>query len=277
MAAFDDDNSTRRCSELDRLIDILPAGERIHVIHNLIVRSAAGDAPKKNVLDYVVNSRHAAKLPDPAERLKLLALTAMLLTDGQGQVVNQASHEIGDKLADSSAHGNGPVWSGLLSDSRKRISDMRESLTAELENQRSSYEDQLAEMRAEQKRLQGRVEGLRAQIAARREESRLDIRHDMLLVIGETLQSFRQRKGSPEELLRHIEARLSLALRAGGAEEFGTIGETVLYNPRFHQVEKQTPNKSPVRVSAPGAIVRGKLTGDRVLIKARVVYPSEVN
>ena len=104
----------------------------------------------------------------------------------------------------------------------------------------------------------------------------MDIRQDMLTVIGETLQSFRRRQYSGEEMLGHIEARLSLALQAGGAEEFGTVGETASFDPIVHHAAVDIPIGDPVRVVAPGSMVRGKLTGDRILIKAQVEHSREV-
>jgi hypothetical protein len=105
----------------------------------------------------------------------------------------------------------------------------------------------------------------------------MDILQDMLSVIAETLQSLPEWTDNPEALAKNVEARLVLALGAGGAEEFGTIGETVPYDPRKHHAAAMIPAESPVRVCGPGAVFRGKLTGDRVLIKAKVVQPSEVH
>ena len=122
----------------------------------------------------------------------------------------------------------------------------------------------------EQERLVRRVDGLRSQIAEGREESRLDIRQDMLMEIAVTLQSLHQHEDGEGALVRDIKASLARALRAGGAEEFGAVGDTAPYNPRLHQSEKQIASDSPVRVCTPGALVRGKLTGDRVLTRARV-------
>ena len=276
LAAFDANGLIPGHSQLDRLLDIVPARERVQVIQNLILRSSAGDAPGEKVLDYVANSRHAAKLTAPAERLDTLALASIKLSEGQGQAIDLASLEIGEALAGSSADEHGPAWRGLLADGRKRISDMSKRKAGELESQRLAYETMLEEMSCEKKRLKSRVDNLRAEIAAGRETSRLGILEDILTVIGEAIQSLRQRNGSPEEALRDVETSLALALRAGGAEEFGKVGETAVYNPRFHQAESQIPTESPVRVSAPGAVVHGKLTGDHVLIKARVVASLEV-
>ena len=163
----------------------------------------------------------------------------------------------------------------LLSESRQRIASQRAAFTSQIdelraaeEKQRRCYENRLAQSNAETARL-------RAEIAAGREESRLDIRQDMLTVISETLYDLRGRQDSPQDLLRLVETRLSLALRAGGAEEFGTIGETAPYDPIQHQSDGEIRPGSPVRIAAPGAVVRGKLTGDRVLVKASVTSLTE--
>ena len=277
IAALRVASSSAQHSELDRVLDALSPGERLHLIRDLIVQSAAGEVPRERVLDYVGGSRYVAGLPASAERLDLLVMVSLLLTDAQGRVVQQASREIGELVADPSSQGGSQVWSALLSDSRLHIAELREDHGNEVESQRMQYERRLEEMRLEQERLTRRVEGLRSQIAEGREESRLDIRQDMLMEIAVTLQSFHQQEDTAGTLVHDIKASLVRALRAGGAEEFGSIGDTVPYDPRFHEAKNPTASGSPVRVYAPGALVRGRLTGDRVLIKARVAQPGEVN
>ena len=140
-----------------------------------------------------------------------------------------------------------------------------------MENLSLAHERQLEERRIEEGRQDQEIRRLRTQILASREESRMDILQDILRVMSETLQSIRPLQARPEELFRHVEARLALALRAGGAEEFGTIGETVAYNPAHHQAENQLPISAAVRIAAPGFVIRGNVTSDRVIAKARVV------
>ena len=101
----------------------------------------------------------------------------------------------------------------------------------------------------------------------------MDILQDTVTVITETLQDVRQSKYNPEEAFPHIEARLMLALRVAGAEEFGTVGETVPYNPGRHRSANNLPKGFPVRIYASGAVMTGKTTGDRILIKAAVEKP----
>jgi hypothetical protein len=270
--------STVKHSELDRMLEDLPTIEQVSLFRDLTVRAANGDAPRGAVLDYVAGSLHMAGLPEPTERLNLLAMASLLLSDGSGEAVNKTAEQVSAALSGAAdEQQTGPVWPALLSGARQHIADLRAQHAHELEEQRVSHENQLEEMRWEVEQLNRRVEGLRALIAEGREESRMDIRQDMLLVMAETLQSLPEWADNPEALVKNVEAKLGLALGAGGAERLGTLGEIVPFDPRLHKSAKPIAIDSQVRVGVPGAMVRGKLTGDRVLIKAQVVQPSEVH
>ncbi len=124
---------------------------------------------------------------------------------------------------------------------------------AELEGLRQSYEDSLERERREQERLRLQVRDFGAELAANRQESRLEIRQDMLLAVGEVLQMVARQQGSSiEELAGNVKAGLTLALRAGGADLLDTAPEG--------------------KVIAPGVIVRGGVHGDRVLLKTQVKH-----
>ena len=202
-------------------------------------------------------------------------MASILLSDGSAATTEQASLEIGNALVDSSPERNGPVWSGLFSESRQRLADIQAQYAQELERQRRSSERQLEEGQQENERLTRRVEGLRAQIAEGRELSKMDILEDILMVTAETLQTLHQQKENPETLLRNVKAKLALALGAGGAKEFGTVDEIVQYDPRVHHADGPTNVDAPVRISVPGTIMQGKLTSSRVLMQARVTKSSE--
>ena len=270
--------STVKHSELDRMLEDLPTIEQVSLFRDLTVRAANGDAPRGAVLDYVADSLHAAGLPDSTERLDLLAMASLLLSDGSGEAVNKTAEQVSAALSGAAdEQQTGPVWPALLSGARQHITDLRAQHAQDLEEQRLSHEAKLEELRREAEQLNRRVEHLQSQIAEGREKLRMDILQDMLSVIAETLQSLPEWTDNPEALAKNVEARLVLALGAGGAEEFGTIGETVPYDPRKHHAAAMIPAESPVRVCGPGVVFRGKLTGDRVLIKAKVVQPSEVH
>lgn len=276
LAAFTDNNSAIHHARLDSLLETLPPEDRSELVQNLVVQSASGKAPKDRVGDYVGSTYHIPA-SSPANGLKPLVLAALLLTDGQSSVVGRASRQIGDLLADPSVCVDDPALTGLLSEGRQRITDLRERHTHELENKRQSYKGKLAEHRREEERLNQTVQSLRAEIVAGREVARMDILQDTLMVITETLQALRHPQDSPEQMLRRVEANLTLALCAAGAEEFGTIDDTVPYDPIRHQAEQYVPSGSPVRIAFPGAIIPGKVAGDRVLLKAGVVVPAKVN
>ena len=276
LAAFTDNNSAIHHARLDSLLETLPPEDRSELIQNLVIQSASGKVPKERVQDYVGSTYHIPA-PSPADGLKPLVLAALLLTDGQSSVVGRASQQIGDILADPSVCVDDPALAGLLSEGRQRIADLRERHTHELENKRQSFKCKLAEHRREEERLNQTLQSLRAEIAAGREVARMDILQDILTVITETLQSLRRHPDCPEQMLRRVEANLTLALRAGGAEEFGKVDDTVPYDPIRHQAEQYVPSGSPVRIAFPGAVIPGKLAGDRVLLKAGVVVPAEVN
>ena len=276
LAAFADSTALVPFARLDGLLSLLRDAERSDFFQNLIIRTAAGKAPRQNVLNYIAGA-HSGLTPEA--RLNTMVLASLLLTDGSGPVVDQAAQDIGRALAGDDAAGDAgsPLWEELLADGRRRFDDLRAGLTDEMERQRRHYEEQLEECHREGERLNRQAQRVRAQLEAGREASKLDIRQDMLLVMSETLQGLRRSQDSPEQTLRNVAAGLVLALRAGDAEEFGAVGETVPYDPTRHQSDQAIPLNAAVRITYPGAAVRGKLTGDRVILKAQVVLPVEVN
>ena len=256
---------------VDALLSYLSDAEKAAFLRNLVTLGISGKAHRQSVADYIA---HAHSASHPQRHLDAAVPAAILLADGDGPVADRAAQGIAQAL-DDDAGASSPVWAALLSESRRRIASQHAVLTDQIEELRAArereilgYENRIAQSDRETARL-------RAEIAAGREESRLDIRQDMLTVISETLYDLRGRQDSPQEMLRLVATRLTLALHAGGAEEFGAIGETVPYDPIQHQADAEILPGSPVRIAAPGAVVRGKLTGDRVLVKASVVSPTE--
>ena len=276
-AAFVANGSATRLSQIDGLLALLPDADRIELLWNLIVQAAYGTFPKRTILDSVSRACHSMAALNSGQGLNLLVLAVLLLSDDGEEVVNQASQRIVAALENPSAYADSPVWDALLDGGRRYIADLRACQADEMERQRAFYEGQLEKCRHEEERLKRQAQRLSTELDAGREASKLDIRQDMLTVMSETLQSLRQSEDSPERMLRRVEAGLALALRAGDAEEFGAVGETVPYDPTRHQAEQRIPLNAAVRISYPGAVVRGKLTGDRVILKAQVVCPTEVN
>ena len=262
-AAFGPDFSDRRHAELDRLLDALPEGERAQLLREVVASANAGQ--RDGVLQYVAGSRHA----DGAKRMPLRIMAALMLSDGRGDFAARTSVELADALARPELFG--AEIEALLEDTSFRVEAVVALKLSQSEEARKSLEAGLEQERQEQERLRQQVRERNAELAASREESRLEIRQDMLLAIGEVLQSIFHRNGSGE-LAGDVAAGLSLALRAGDAEPLGSPGEAVEYNPELHQLDKGAPGSGLVRIVAPGVVYRSGSRGDRVLLKAQVKH-----
>ena len=154
------------------------------------------------------------------------------------------------------------------------MESLRQSHAAELTELRQAQDAELQRERQEQERLRQQVRERNAELAANREESRLEVRQDMLLAVGEVMRSVFRQNGSGE-LAGDVAAGLALALRAGRAEPLGIPGEAVEFDPELHQPERGVPDRGQVRVVAPGVIYRGGIHGDRVLLKAQVKHEAD--
>ena len=270
LAAFDPGYSARRNSELDRFLDILPEEQRTRLLMEMIASATSGR--KDGVRDYVASSRHASG----PERLGLRLMAALMLADQESELLEQTSEELANALyvnADPvsfTVSVSTPTVT-VLRNTQRRLEEFIGGKEAELSEVQVSHESQLQQERQEQERLRQQMQALDAELDARREESRLEIRQDMLLAVGEVLQSVCLRD-SVEELAGDVEAGLTLALRAGGADLLETPGALVNYEPQRHQAKGDLPPSAMVKVLAPGVIVRGGVHGDRVLLKAHVKH-----
>lgn len=263
----------RRFSEFDRILDNLPSTDRPRLFFELMVGAEAGRTPKDGVLDYIGASRHAAGSASSPRRLELTVIASLLLAGGEHPVTRLASQDLEHTLAGSASDGNDPTRDGLLAHMREYVANLDRQHRDELKVYERKYDELLEEMRKREDVLNAQVERLGRQLEANREEARMDILQDPVTVITETMQDLRQWDDSPGEAVRHMQARLMLALRVAGAEEFGAVGETVPYDPVRHRSEVDFPVGSLVRISAPGVVMPGKAAVDRILVKASVEKP----
>lgn len=155
------------------------------------------------------------------------------------------------------------------------LRQIQESYAADLKRQQESYAADLERWQREEERLYNRINALIADKAALREESRLEIRQEMLLRVGDAIQRGYQPGKDSEARLNELTELLPYALRDGGAQPLGTVGDTVPYDPRLHHSMEKIPIGSLVRLSAPGVIVIGGTSGDKVILKANVTRDSE--
>ena len=263
LAAFDPGYSARRNSELDRLLETMPEDQRRQILREMV--ASATPVWKDGVLDYIANSRHASG----PEHLGLRTMAALALGDERSDFAAQTSRELSDAFERPEIYGE-PVRS-LFRDAAIKAGEAKISGRLQVKDLEQTHEVQIQQERQEQQRLRQQMQALAAELDARREESRLEIRQDMLLAVGEVLQSVCLRD-SVEELAGDVEAGLTLALRAGGADLLETPGALVNYEPQRHQAKGDLPPSAMVKVLAPGVIVRGGVHGDRVLLKAHVKH-----
>ena len=275
LAAFGADYAPPKYAELEQLLeDSTPEGERVQRIYELIALASAA-AVKDKVLDYIANSRRGTD----SDRLGELTLATLLLSDGHGPVPDLTSTGLAKAFVEPEKYAS--AIQSVFRDTRTRLAEEHARKDLEMAELRQSYEARLERERREQERLLEQLQTFRAQMSSGREESRLEIRQGMLLAIGDIIQRAYWEGRTPEERLSDVIATLPTALGEGGAEPLGTAGETVSYDPTLHHSAEGTSKGVPVRLSAPGVVVRGGPFGDRVILKAsvvqRVVQQSEVS
>ena len=275
LAAFTPDFSERRHSGLDRLLDSMPEDQRQQLLQEVIATANAGQ--RASLLHYISQSRHAEGVN--REGLRLMA--SLLLGDGTSEFEDRVSRELADALEPKNHSVNAdPVsWSfsvstptvTVLRNTQQRLDSIVAVNNAERTELQASHEDQLEQEKQEQERLRQQVRERNAELAANREESRLELRQDMLLAVGELLQSLSARSDR-DGLAGDVAAGLLLALRAGGAEPLGVAGERVPYNEEEHSANENIQKSGTVKIIAPGVIYRGGVHGDRILLKALVKH-----
>ena len=273
LAAFRTDQSPQRNFYLDNMLYGIPGRERIPVLHSLVVRSSAGETHKREVADYIRNSRHLPKA-DGDGRLDALVVASLLLSDGTDAIVEQASIALADAL-ESPRHDVTPL-DGLLRDSRKRNRTKEKNWAAKLEHQRLDYESKVGAGQKEQERLTELVKGYASRAASAREESKLEARLDILQVIGEILD-MGYSSGNVEDRLQSVLVSLPLALRAGDSEPIGVVGDIVPYDPRLHRLESVIASGAQVQICTPGVVFRGRDGTDRVIQKAKAHTKTETS
>ena len=275
MAAFDPGYSAQRNSELDRLLDLLPEDQRTQLLHEMI--ASATPERKDHVLRFICHSRHTSG----PEHLGLRLIATLTVADQEGELLEQTSEELASALGPKnySVNADPAKLSFSLSDptvtvlrhTQRRLQEILGGRDADLSQVQVSLEAALHQERQEQERLRQQIQALDSELNARREESRLEVRQDMLLAVGEVLQSAYLSQAA-EGSSTNVEAGLTIALRAGGADLLENPGEMVRYKPQWHQAKDNLPESATVRVLAPGVIVRGGVHGDRVLLKAHVTH-----
>ena len=153
------------------------------------------------------------------------------------------------------------------------LQHQRDAHAADLQRQKDAHAADLGRWKREEERLYIRIKNL----TANREESRLDIRRDMLEAMAVTLKILRHGQGDPVSLLRDVEAGLKLALQAGEAQFYGETNQLIEYEPELHESPEILARGETVTIVHPGAFIPGTKTGNYILLKARVQRRPEGN
>ena len=273
LSAFGPDFSKRRHAELDRLLDAVPESQRTPLLNEII--ATAGADQRDGVLDYIDKSRHASG----PENLALRLVATLTLGGEGGELATRTSRELANTLKPKShsVDGGRVSWSftvsnpivTVLRDTQGQIDEIIGQRDSELADLRKAHAAELERERAEQERLRQQVRERNAELAANREESRLEASRDMLLAVGEVFQSVCREQGS-NEMADSVAAGLTLALQAGGATLLESRGRSVDFHPGFHDSDVTVPPGTRVRVIAPGVTYGGGVLGFSVLLKAQV-------
>ena len=162
LAAFRDTDVSPRYSELDELDQILeqltPGEEAKRLLELIALSSEAAPRDKNRLLDYIANSRYATG----PERLNLLVLATLLLTDGKGPVAAQASRELADAFDRPSEMGYDAQT--LFKDTRSYNNMLRSKITDQLKEQSEIYELRLSRSRLQIQDLGAEVDTLQEKL-----------------------------------------------------------------------------------------------------------------
>ena len=263
LAAFGPEIPDRRHADLDRLLDALSESERMQTLEEIIARASA--AQKAGVQEFIASSRHASG----RDRLGIRLKGVLTVSSPEDKFAQRTSEELAAALDEPQKYGEDvQTVLGALSG---KVVEARSSASAEVRKRSEEAQSNIEAERQEQERLRQQVRERNAELAANREESRLEVREDMLLFSGELLQAASQWT-TLEEAKRDALAGLALTLRAGGAEPLEKEGNIVDYDPGKHQADAAIHEGCRVKVIASGVIYRGGNLGDRVLLKARVTH-----
>lgn len=245
--------------------------DRGYLLEYLALLAVDGQIPADRVAEAFRREWLARQEANRPASLSSLLVAVMLLGDAAEPLHLQMMDGFRLAIREQERTLADPVVTMLVGVAREEILQTRMELEQRLRNEVGTLNAQLLETQTELERMRRIANDLQQQLARRREEARLEIRRDMLLAIGELLQVMSVRDRKTADLTADLEAGLSLALRAGGAEVLGWVGQEVSYDPRLYEADEPVDQGAPVVIVAPGVLVRGDQLGDLVLLKARTV------
>ena len=256
---------------LDRLIDRIRPSSLERAMLVAVLWAAQGVSSPREVAKYAATRPYRQNTPNNPGTLDTLLAAALLLPQGQNQLLPSITAAFRNALRDSTDLRCSPLISSLTEAANLENEAAKLELQVRLNEEYESHVAEVASMRNAEERLKSQIATLRAELTSTRESSKLDIRRDMLQVVVATLVPLMGGQNDREGLFRDVEAGLQLALQAGGAELYGTVGEPVEFDFNLHQSPEATDPNSSVTTRRQGIRVPGAPpAGDLILLKALV-------
>ena len=256
---------------LDRLIDRIRPSSLERAMLVAVLWAAQGVSSPREVAKYAATRPYRRNTPNNPGTLDTLLAAASVLPEGQNLLLSPIISAFRNALRDSTDLSCSPLISSLSEAANLESEAAKLELQVRLNEEYESHLAEVTSMRSAEERLKSQIATLRGELTSTREASKLDIRRDMLQVIVATLAPLMDGQNDREGLLRDVEAGLKLALHAGGAELYGTVGEPVEFDFNLHQSPEATDPNSSVTIRRQGIRVPGAPpAGDLILLKALV-------
>ena len=171
LAAFGPEIPDRRHAELDRLLDALSESERMQTLEEIIARASA--AQKAGVQEFIASSRHASG----RDRLGIRLKGVLTVSSPEDKFAQRTSEELAAALDEPQKYGEDVQT--VLGALAGKVVEASASASAEVRKRSEEAQSNIEAERQEQERLRQQVRERNAELAANREESRLEVREDL--------------------------------------------------------------------------------------------------
>ena len=257
-------------SELFGVLNAVDASGEKRILRRLLHKSSEEGAPSPEAL------------LDFANRHTDILLAGLLLLDTPPErVLRQGA----DRLHSAIAYGNTPgepissTVAKLTQTARERVEDTlarnANSFRQDLEKAQTQHQAEVAGMNQQMGELNREARDLHAQLARGRDEFVMEARYDVLKQLALAFQHLHRADASVSELVQDAKSNLLLALGAGGAQEFGAVGELTEFNPQIHHGADGLAAGDKVRITLPGIKVLSSSDEVSVLRPAETVSIQE--